>query len=58
MPVATYLIEAFRLNQRKVCYLLRMSRTAYRYTQQQKTDETLRMRLKPLAAIYRRYGYI
>lgn len=57
-PVAAYLIEAFRLSQRKACNLLHISRTAYRYTQQQKTDETLRVRLKQLAAIYPRYGYL
>ena len=56
--VATHLIEQFTLSERTACHLAGISRTAYRYGATEKTDTVLRERLKELAMLYPRYGYL
>ena len=56
--IVRHLIEHHALSERKACFLLTLSRTAYRYQATAATDETLRQRLKALAVEYPRYGYL
>lgn len=53
-----YLIDCFRISERRACWLLGLSRTAYRYCHVKNSDQTLIARLKELAIEYPRYGYL
>lgn len=57
-PVAQHLMEAFRLSERVACKLAGLSRTALRYQPKTNADSRLRQRLKALATLYPRYGYL
>ena len=57
-PVARYLIDEFKLSQRVACKLAGVSRTGFRYCQKDKSDDSVRLRLKELASQYPRYGYL
>ena len=48
----------FQLSQRRACWLMGLSRSTFRYHPIQKNEEVLRVRLKELAAMYPRYGYL
>ena len=56
--VVTYLRNQYQLSERRSCYLVGLSRTAYRYIFHRSSDEVLRARLKALAVQYPRYGYL
>ena len=56
--VVQHLINFFDLSERMACRLIGLSRTAYRYRPKKRSDESLRARLKVLAAHYPRYGYL
>ncbi|QIY07467.1 hypothetical protein FOC33_16985 [Plesiomonas shigelloides] len=51
-------MEAFRLSERVACKLAGLSRTALRYQPKTNADSSLRQRLKALATLYPRYGYL
>ena len=57
-PVARHLMDAFKLSERVACQLAGVSRTAFRYHPKACVDLPLRERLKELAALYPRYGYL
>lgn len=57
-PVAQHLMAAFRLSERVACKLAGLSRTALRYEPKTNADSSLRQRLKALATLYPRYGYL
>jgi putative transposase len=57
-PIARYLIQTYQLSERTACRLSGISRTAFRYIQRAKSDESIRKRLKELASQYPRYGYL
>ena len=56
--VIVHLKEAFKLSERRACYLVGLSRTACRYQTRTRSDDGLRSRLKALATQYPRYGYL
>lgn len=49
-PVARYLIDVFKLNERVACQLAGVSRAGFRYCQKAKADGFVRSRLKELAS--------
>jgi len=51
-------MDAFKLSERVACQLAGVSRTAFRYHPKACVDRPLRARLKELAALYPRYGYL
>lgn len=53
-----HLKAAFNLSKRPACQLVGLSRTAYRYQTVDSGDEVIITRLKELAQIYPRYGYL
>ena len=53
-----YLISHFKISERRACWLLGLSRTAYRYCHVKSNDQALIARLKELAIEYPRYGYL
>ncbi|WP_127924094.1 MULTISPECIES: IS3 family transposase [unclassified Pseudoalteromonas] len=57
-PVVRHLIDEFSLSERVACKLAGVSRTGFRYSLRNKTDDSVRTRLKILAAQYPRYGYL
>ena len=57
-PFVARLVEHFHLSERTACNLVGLSRTAYRYRAQPQNDQTLRERLRALAAQHSRYGYL
>jgi putative transposase len=57
-PIVARLVEHFHLSERVACNLVGLSRTAYRYQNKTNGDQTLRERLKALAAEHSRYGYL
>ncbi|HLQ46238.1 MAG TPA: IS3 family transposase, partial [Planctomycetaceae bacterium] len=54
--VAAYLIERYRLSQRRSCRLISVWRTTHRYRRKRPDDEALRVRLRTLAERYPRHG--
>lgn len=57
-PVVAALIDQHQLSERRACYLVGLSRTAYRHQSMSRRDEVLAERLKALAVEYSRYGYL
>lgn len=53
-----HLIDYFKLSERRACWLLGLSRTAYRYCPVKNNDQVIIERLKELAVEYPRYGYL
>ena len=56
--IAKFIIQHYSLSERRVCRLLQISRTGFRYIAKPKSDDQLRNRLKELATRYSRYGYL
>ena len=56
--VIRHAISTYQLSERQSCFLVGLSRTGYRYQRRPSNDETLRARLRELAAKYPRYGYL
>lgn len=52
------LIESHRISERRACQVLRCHRSVLRYQGHGRSNESLRERLKVLAAQYPRYGYL
>lgn len=57
-PIAEHLVNHHHLSERSACQLVGLSRTGYRYQSKPKDDQALRDRLKRLAGLYSRYGYL
>lgn len=55
--LAAWILSGFQLSERRVCGLLRMSRSVHRYQSCRDPQLALRMRLKELAAVRVRFGY-
>lgn len=55
-PIASHLITAFRISERRACQLAGISRTGLRYQAIPPRDDALRKRLKELAAAYNALG--
>lgn len=56
--IVRYLVETYRLSERIACRLVKLSRSGYRYIRQAPSDTQLRDRMKELAKLYPRYGYL
>lgn len=54
----SHVLAQHPISERATCQLVGLSRTAYRYQVQARTDDALRARLKSLAAQYSSYGYL
>ena len=52
------LIEAHGISERHACRVLKLHRSVLRYSHSRRDDSALRERLKELAALYPRYGYL
>ena len=52
-----FLIDRFRLSQRRACALVNLSRSTFRYHPKEKNDADIRERIKEIARDKRRYGY-
>ena len=55
--IATHLISSYQISERRACHLAGISRTAYRYTPIERSDEALRKRLIELAGKHQGLGY-
>ena len=55
--VVGYLIERYRLSERRACRLARLHRSVARYRSRPREDAALRERLKAMAEQFPRYGY-
>lgn len=55
---ADSLMEAHGISERRACQVLQLHRSVLRYTHHPRDDGALRERLKVLAALYPRYGYL
>lgn len=55
---ADSLVEAHRISERRACRVLQLHRSVLRYTHHSRDDAALRERLKVLATLYPRYGYL
>ncbi len=53
-----YLASQFRVSERRACGLIGLARASYRYRSQAKDQTPLRMRIKELASMRVRYGYL
>ena len=53
-----YVLARYALSERRACVLFALSRTGYRYQHKPRQDSELRSRLKELATMYPRYGYL
>ena len=52
------LVAAHGISERRACRVLQLHRSVLRYTRHSRDDAVLRERLKVLAALYPRYGYL
>jgi putative transposase len=55
--VVSYLKEAYKISQRRVCKAIKFPRSTCRYKTVRTGDNNVREQLKHLAGKYRRYGY-
>jgi putative transposase len=56
-PVVPYLREEWRMTERRACGLLSVCRMTVRYEPRRPDDTVIRVRLRELAAVRRRWGY-